>query len=80
VNEDTTPLIAKQPEHCHQCYRLIPTGETYYETPENTGLCDQCAAVEPLDTIQASGALIVEICEEFLTVRGGVDELQSVLE
>jgi hypothetical protein len=56
VNEDTTPLTAKQPEHCHQCYRLIPRSETYYQTPENTVLCEQCTRIraEPLDVTYVS--------------------------
>jgi hypothetical protein len=56
VNEDTTPLTAKQPEHCHQCYRLIPRSETYYQTPENTVLGEQCTRIraEPLDVTYVS--------------------------
>jgi hypothetical protein len=71
MNEKTVPLTAKQPEHCHKCYRLIHSGETYYQTAKNTVLCEQCAAVEPLDSIQATDGLTVEIHEDHLKILRG---------
>ena len=42
MTENTLPLIAQQPEHCFECFRLIRPSETYYQTAENTVLCQQC--------------------------------------
>jgi RNase P subunit RPR2 len=70
VNEDTMPSTAKQLEHCHKCYRLIHPGETCHQTAKDTVLCKQCTAGEPLDTIQVSDGVMVNVHEGQLTIRG----------
>jgi len=83
MDEDTLPLIAQHPEHCFECYRLIRPGETYYQTAENTVLCQQCArkgaSMEVLDTIQAADDLVVEVSDDRLRVRRGDDSVEVLL-
>ena len=75
MDENTGPLTAQQPEHCHKCYRLILPGETCYQTAGNAVLCKECAAqegaVRVLDTIPASDDLAAEVSEDCLTIRRG---------
>ena len=69
MNEEAVPVTSQHPEHCHRCYCLITAGGTYYQTAENTVLCGQCAEGEPLDTVQVSDELTVEIHEDHLILR-----------
>ena len=72
-SNDGLSLRAKHPEHCHECYRLIPPGEIYNQTKENTAFCKQCVgrADELLDTILATDEPVVDIYEDYLTIRRG---------
>jgi hypothetical protein len=83
MGEDTLPLIAQHPEHCFECFRLIRPGETYYQTAENTVLCQQCVrkgvSMEVLDTIQATDDLVVEVGEDRLRVRRGDTRVEVLL-
>ena len=80
MNEDTMPVTSQHSEHCHRCYRLIPPGETHYETGKNTVLCKRCAAAKSLDAIQAADDLVVEIHEDHLTIRRGNSSLDVRLD
>ena len=80
MNEDTMPMTSQHSEHCHRCYRLIPPGETHYETGKNTVLCKRCAAAKSLDAIQAADDLAVEIHEHHLTLRRGNESLDVRLD
>jgi hypothetical protein len=83
MDENTLPLIAQRPEHCFECFRLIRPGETYYQTAENTVLCQQCArkgaSMEVLDTVQATDDLVVEVGDDRLRVRRGDDSVEVLL-
>jgi hypothetical protein len=71
-NRDQPGYVAGEPEHCHKCYRLILTGEMYYETGEGEWLCEQCAGSDVPDTIQVTDDLVVELVPGQLRVsRGG---------
>ena len=38
----TPGSIAKKPEHYHDCYRLIPPGQTRHLAIDNAMLCPDC--------------------------------------
>ena len=71
MDQNSEALIAQHPEHCHNCYRLILTGEMYNETDEDAWLCEQCAGSQVLDTIQVTDDLVVELVDDHLMVRRG---------
>ena len=41
---DTLALIATEPEHCIDCFRLICPGETYHLGKDGTILCPNCVS------------------------------------
>jgi hypothetical protein len=61
---DTLALIATEPEHCIDCFRLIRPGETYHQGKDNTVLCPTCFSNlligEDFDTIQATDQVAVD--------------------
>lgn len=66
---DTHGFVADEPEHCHDCYRLVRPVDTYYLTIDNAVLCTEC--IRAADAIRLSGGLTVEIGEDRLLVRRG---------
>jgi hypothetical protein len=62
-------FVAEEPEHCHDGYRLITPGETYFLTMELAVLCPD--RVTMTDSIRLAGGLTVEVGEDRLPVRRG---------
>jgi hypothetical protein len=62
--DDESGFAAEEPEHCHDCYRLIRPGQGYFLTMELAALCPDCA--ETADAIRLVGGLTVEIQEDRL--------------
>jgi hypothetical protein len=42
-NDDQPGFVAKQPEHCFACFRLIRPGQTYYLTLKHEVPCTDCS-------------------------------------
>jgi hypothetical protein len=68
-NDDQPGFVADEPEHCHDFYRPIRPGQTYFLTIEQAVVCPDC--VRPADAVRLSGGLTVEIGEDKLLVRRG---------
>jgi hypothetical protein len=70
---DTLALVATQPEHCVDCFRLIRPGETYHQGKDNTVLCPTCFSNlligEDFDTIQATDQVAVDYGGGLLRLR-----------
>ena len=73
-NSDKPGFVAKEPEHCHACFRLIRPGQTYYLTIEHDVLCADCALVDEI--IRVRDDLAVEVKRDRLLVRRGETEVE----
>jgi hypothetical protein len=66
-------LIATEPEHCLDCFRLIRPGETYHQGEDDTVLCPTYVSNlligEDFDTIQATDQAAVDYGGGLLRVR-----------
>jgi hypothetical protein len=40
--DDRPGFVAEEPDHCHDCYRLIRPGETHYLTIKQVVVCPEC--------------------------------------
>ena len=73
LSRDTNALIATDPEHCLDCFRLIRPGETYYQGKDDTVLCPNCVndllIGEDFDTIQATERVAVDYGGGLIRVR-----------
>jgi hypothetical protein len=67
--DDQPGFVARKPEHCHDCYRLICPGQTYFLTIEQAVVCPDC--LRTADAIRLAGGLTVEVGEDWLMVRRG---------
>jgi hypothetical protein len=72
--DDQPGFVAETPEHCHACYRLILSGQTYYLTIENTVLCTDCALSEGV--IRVRDDLAVQVRRDRLLIRRGHSEVE----
>ncbi len=72
--DDRPGFVAEKPEHCHACYRLILSGQTYYLTMEDAMLCPDC--VTAAEAIRLSSGLMIEVREGRLLVRRGSDTVE----
>ena len=72
--DDQPGFVAQEPEHCHDCYRLIKIGEIYHLTIDNAILCPDC--IRATDAIRLAGGLTVEVGEDRLLVRRGDDVVE----
>jgi hypothetical protein len=72
-DSDTLALIATNPEHCLDCFRLIRPGETYHQGKDGTVLCPSCVSTlligEDFDTIQATERFAVDYGGGLVRVR-----------
>jgi hypothetical protein len=68
--DDQPGFVAKKPEHCFGCYRLIRPGQTYYLTIEYEVLCADCALDE--GSIRVREDLAVEVKRDRLLVQRGM--------
>jgi hypothetical protein len=66
---DLPGFAAQEPEHCHDCYRLIRRGERCFLTREQAIVCPDCIGAS--DAIRLTGGLTVEVGEDRLLVRRG---------
>ena len=66
---DQPGIVSEEPEHCHDCYRLISPGQRYFLTMELAALCPDCA--ETADAIRLSDGLTVEVEQDRVLVRRG---------
>jgi hypothetical protein len=61
---DIPALIATNPEHCLDCFRLIRQGETYHQGKDDTVPCPNCVSDlligEDVDTIQVTEQVAVD--------------------
>ena len=69
--DDLPGFVADEPEHCHDCYRLIRPGQRYFLTIEQAVVYPDCA--EGADAVRLAGGLTVEVGEDKLVVRRGSD-------
>jgi hypothetical protein len=67
--DDLPGFTAEEPEHCHDCYRLIRPGQRYFLTIEDAVLCPDCA--RRADAIRLARGLTVEIQEDRRLVGRG---------
>jgi hypothetical protein len=67
-------FVAQEPEHCHDCYRLIRPGQRYFLTIEQAVLCPDC--IRTSDSIRLAGGLSVEVGHDRLLVRRGSDVIE----
>jgi hypothetical protein len=67
--DDQPGFLAEHPEHCHDCYRLIRPGQSYFLRMEQAVVCPDC--IGAADAIRLSGGLTVEVEEDRLLVRRG---------
>jgi hypothetical protein len=70
---DALALIATDPEHCLECFRLIHPGETYHQGKDNTVLCPTCFSNlligEDFGTIHATYQVCVDYGGGLMRVR-----------
>lgn len=67
--DDQPGFVAEEPEHCHDCYRLIRRGQRYFLTIEQAVVCADCIRAE--DAVRLAGGLTVEVGDDRLLVRRG---------
>ena len=60
-------FVAQEPEHCHDCWRIIWAGKAYFLTTEQAVVCPDC--VWEADAIRLAGGLTVRVGEHRLLVR-----------
>ena len=64
LSHDTIALIATEPEHCLDCFRLVRPGGTFYRGEGGTVLCPMYVSDlligEDFDTTQATGKVAVD--------------------
>ena len=53
--DDQPGFAAEEPEHCHDCYRLIRRGERYFPTIEQAVVCPDW--IRGADAIHVTDAL-----------------------
>ena len=58
-NDDKPGFVAKEPEHCFACFRLIRPGQTYHMTIDFEVLCVDCALSQGV--IRGREGLAVEV-------------------
>ena len=73
-NDDQSGFVAKKPEHCFACYRLIRPGQTYYLTIEGIVHCEDCALSEGVIRIRED--LAVEVKRDRLLIQRGKAEVE----
>ena len=73
-NDDIPGFVAKEPEHCFACFRLIRPGQTYYLTIDGTVLCEDCALTDHI--IRVREDLVIEVKRERLLIRRGEAEVR----
>ena len=71
--DDKPGFVAEEPEHCHDCCRLIRPGQTYHQRADNTVLCPSCFSSlkigEDFETFPAANDLAVDVGGGLLRVR-----------
>jgi hypothetical protein len=67
--DDEPGFAAEEPEHCHDCYRLIRPGQRYFLTTEWAVVCPD--RLRKADTIRLVGGLTVEVGGDRLLVGRG---------
>lgn len=67
--DDQPGFVAGDPEHYHDCYRLIRSGQRYFLTINQAVLCQGSIVVA--DGIRLSGGLSIEVGEVKVLVRRG---------
>jgi hypothetical protein len=58
--DDRPGFVAEEPEHCHACYSLIRSGQTYHLTTELAILCEGCLGVAGAIRVADDLAVVVE--------------------
>ena len=74
--DDKPGFVAKDPEHCHDCCRLIQAGETHDLTIDNAVLCPDC--IRETDAIRLDGGRMVELREDRLLLRRGYEVVEAL--
>ena len=73
LSTDTIPRIAREPEHCLDCFCLIRPGEAYHLGKDGTVLCPMCISDlligEDFGTIQATEQVAVDYGGGLLRMR-----------
>ena len=72
-NDDQPGFVAKEPEHCFACFRLIRPGQTCYLTIAHEVLCRDCALTEGV--IRVREDLAVEAKRDRLLIQRGKAEV-----
>ena len=72
--DDLPGFVADEPEHCHDCYRLIRPGQRYFLTIEQAVVYPDC--VRAVDAIRLKDGLTVEIGKDTRPVRHGGSEVE----
>jgi hypothetical protein len=74
TDDDQSGFVAKEPEHCSACFRLIHPGQTYYLTIEDTVLCADCALVEGVLRVRED--LAIGVKSDRLLIQRGEAEVE----
>jgi hypothetical protein len=67
--DDQPGFVAEEPEHCHDCHRLIRAGQRYFLTIEQAVVCPEC--IGESDAVRLAGGLTIEVGKDRLLVRRG---------
>jgi hypothetical protein len=74
ANDDQPGFVAKVPEHCFACFRLIRPGQICCLTIENEVLCTDCALDEGV--VRVRDDLAVEVKRDRLVIQRGKGEVE----